>query len=103
MNLIMFCLYNGRTHNLTRLSLQVFEKPFQPFILGQKTFKACKNETKYLFYGEQEAEYGTSRGFHRAIKVMKLNFFNEWDPFELILGQLIKVKDLIKYFWPEKK
>ena len=54
---------NGRTHRLlTRLAVDKLLHPFQPFILGQKCFApkmAIKFGIPLIFYGEQEAEYGT--------------------------------------------
>ena len=54
---------NGRTHRLlTRLAVDKIFHPFQPFILGQKCFApkmAIKFSIPLIFYGEQEAEYGT--------------------------------------------
>ena len=54
---------NGKTHRLlTRLAVDNLLHPFQPFILGQKCFApkmAIKFNIPLIFYGEQEAEYGT--------------------------------------------
>ena len=54
---------NGKTHRLlTRLAFDNLLHPFQPFILGQKCFApkmAIKFNIPLIFYGEQEAEYGT--------------------------------------------
>ena len=54
---------NGKTHRLlTRLAVDKLLHPFQPFILGQKCFApkmAIKFNIPLIFYGEQEAEYGT--------------------------------------------
>ena len=54
---------NGKTHRLlTRLAVDKLFHPFQPFILGQKCFApkmAIKFNIPLIFYGEQEAEYGT--------------------------------------------
>ena len=54
---------NGRTHRLlTRLGVEKLFHPFQPFIIGQKCFcskMAIKFNIPLIFYGEQEAEYGT--------------------------------------------
>ena len=52
-----------QTHRLlTRLAVDKIFHPFQPFILGQKCFApkmAIKFNIPLIFYGEQEAEYGT--------------------------------------------
>lgn len=54
---------NGRVHRLlTRLAVDKLLHPFQPFIIGQKCFApkmAIKFKIPLIFYGEQEAEYGT--------------------------------------------
>ncbi len=61
---------NGKTHRLiTRLAVQNLLHPFQPFILGQKTFvaKMCaKFNIPLAFYGEMPGEYGTTEGVKAA-------------------------------------
>ena len=61
---------NGRAHRLiTRLAVQNLLHPFQPFILGQKTFvtKMCaKFNIPLAFYGEMPGEYGTTEGVKAA-------------------------------------
>lgn len=53
---------NGRVHRLlTRLAFTNLLHPFQPFILGQKTFApkmALKHGIKLVFYGESPGQYG---------------------------------------------
>ena len=53
---------NGRTHRiLTRLAVENLLHPFQPFIIGQKSFApkmAIKFNIPLIFYGESESEYG---------------------------------------------
>lgn len=53
---------NGRVHRLlTRLAFENLLHPFQPFILGQKTFApkmALKQGIKLVFYGESPGQYG---------------------------------------------
>jgi len=53
---------NGRIHRiLTRLAFVNLLHPFQPFILGQKTFApkmAMKHGIKLVFYGESPGQYG---------------------------------------------
>lgn len=53
---------NPRVHKLlTRLSVENLFHPFQPFILGQKSFApkiAAMMDIPLIFYGENEAEYG---------------------------------------------
>lgn len=57
---------NGRVHRLlTRLAVLNLLHPFQPFIIGQKTFvtKMCwQHDVPLAFYGEMPGEYGTSTG-----------------------------------------
>lgn len=55
---------NGKTHRLlTRNAFLHLLHPFQPFILGQKTY-AVKMATRFniplIFYGESPGEYGAS-------------------------------------------
>ncbi|MBI4064630.1 MAG: N-acetyl sugar amidotransferase [Elusimicrobia bacterium] len=53
---------NGRVHRiLTRLAVTNLFHPFQPFIVGQKSFPlkmAIKFNIKLIFYGEMPAQYG---------------------------------------------
>jgi N-acetyl sugar amidotransferase len=53
---------NGRVHRLlTRLAVINLLHPFQPFILGQKTFApkmALRHGIKLVFYGESPGQYG---------------------------------------------
>ena len=53
---------NGKIHRLlTRNATQNLLHPFQPFILGQKTFvakMAAKFDIPLIFYGEMPGEYG---------------------------------------------
>ncbi len=57
---------SGKTHRLlTRLAVLNLLHPFQPFILGQKTFvaKMCAMfNVPIAFYGEMPGEYGTTDG-----------------------------------------
>ena len=57
---------NGRTHRLiTKLAVENLLHPFQPFILGQKTYvaKMCAMfNIPLAFYGEMPGEYGSSEG-----------------------------------------
>ena len=96
---------NGRTHRLlTRLALEKLLHPFQPFILGQKTLAAKiakMYEIPLIFYGEQEAEYGTSLQKSSSAKVSETLFSTEKEYLNLSLGG-VKVNDLIKYFGLKK-
>jgi N-acetyl sugar amidotransferase len=53
---------NAKVHRLlTRLAVETIFHPFQPFIIGQKSFApkmAIQNKIPLVFYGENEAEYG---------------------------------------------
>ena len=53
---------NGKLHRLlTKLSFINLLHPFQPFIIGQRLIGptiAQKFGIKYVFYGENQAEYG---------------------------------------------
>ena len=55
---------NGKVRRiLTRLAVENLFHPFQPFIIGQKSFApklAQKLSIPLIFYGENEAEYGNS-------------------------------------------
>jgi N-acetyl sugar amidotransferase len=56
---------NGRVKRLlTRLAVENLFHPFQPFIIGQKSFApamALRMNIPLIFYGENEAEYGNPR------------------------------------------
>ncbi len=56
------CTPNGRIHRLlTRLAVENLFHPFQPFIIGQKSYApkmAALFNIPLVFYGENEAEYG---------------------------------------------
>ncbi|HJN37479.1 MAG TPA: N-acetyl sugar amidotransferase [Gammaproteobacteria bacterium] len=56
------CTPNAKTHRLlTRLALENLFHPFQPFMIGQKSFAPKMAELfgiQLIFYGENEAEYG---------------------------------------------
>lgn len=55
---------NGKVHRLlTKLAIKNLLHPFQTFIIGQKNLPvkiAIKYKIPLIFYGESEAEYGTS-------------------------------------------
>lgn len=56
------CTPNGQVHRLlTRLAVENLFHPFQPFIIGQKSYApkmAALFNIPLVFYGENEAEYG---------------------------------------------
>ncbi|MBI2067908.1 MAG: N-acetyl sugar amidotransferase [Deltaproteobacteria bacterium] len=60
---------NGRIHQLlTRNAVLNLLHPFQPFILGQKTFAtkmAVKFNLPLVFYGEAPGEYGANVSIHQ--------------------------------------
>jgi N-acetyl sugar amidotransferase len=91
---------NGKIHRLlTRNATINMLHPFQPFILGQKTFvakMAVKLDIPLIFYGEMPGEYGekvshkTSSYATKAEDVesegYKLDFFNGRDVRDVLLG-----------------
>ena len=60
------CTPNGKVHRyLTKRALINILHPFQPFILGQKSFvaqMAYKFNIPLIFYGETPSDYGTELG-----------------------------------------
>jgi N-acetyl sugar amidotransferase len=68
---------NGQVHRLlTRLAFVNLLHPFQPFILGQKTFApkmALKHGIKLVFYGETPGQYG------QRVSVERQSRFNDSD------------------------
>jgi len=65
---------NGRIHRLlTQNAFKNLLHPFQPFVLGQKTFAtkmAHKFNIKLIFYGENPGQYGSNTSIHEK----KFNF-----------------------------
>jgi hypothetical protein len=59
---------NGKIHRLlTRNAFINLLHPFQPFVLGQKTFAtkmAAKFNLKLIFYGENPGQYGANISIH---------------------------------------
>jgi N-acetyl sugar amidotransferase len=82
---------NGRVHRLlTRLSVLNLLHPFQPFIMGQKTFPpkmALQHGIKLVFYGEMPGQYG------ERVSVEKRRFGDEITSpgFQLGFGDLSKL------------
>ena len=70
---------NGRLHRtLTKLAFLNLLHPFQPFIIGQRLIGpkiAEKYGIKYIFYGENQAEYGNNILENKSEK-MKPDFFS---------------------------
>lgn len=99
---------NGRAHRLlTRLSVLNLLHPFQPFIIGQKTFvsKMCLlHDIPLAFYGEMPGEYGTTGGTNNADEKkfsskagsgFSLDMTGGKNELDLHLGG-VKVRDIIK-------
>ena len=92
---------NGRAHRLlTRLSVDNLLHPFQPFIIGQKSFvlkMALKMDIPLVFYGESDAEYGTGPQSRMDTPKRDLKFSTASEKNNLFFGG-ISYNDLIKYF-----
>ncbi|MEK9657129.1 MAG: N-acetyl sugar amidotransferase [bacterium] len=101
---------NGKTHRLlTRLATINMLHPFQPFIMGQKTYvkKMCAQfNIPLAFYGEMPGEYGNitksktagERTFNDAGHGFEKN---ETDPEKLFFGG-VSGEELIKKYKVEK-
>ena len=80
---------NGRLHRLlTKLAFENLLHPFQPFILGQRIIGpkiAKKFGIKYVFYGENQAEYGNNISENKNEK-MNNNFYSRDHNEELVFG-----------------
>ncbi|NTV29645.1 MAG: N-acetyl sugar amidotransferase [Candidatus Omnitrophica bacterium] len=99
---------NGKAHRLlTRLAVQNLLHPFQPFILGQKTFvtRMCvRFDIPLAFYGEMPGEYGTTDGLTKADEKkfsghagsgFSLDMLGDVDIMDLKLGGL-PIKEIIE-------
>lgn len=86
---------NPKIHRLlTRLAFENLLHPFQPFILGQKTFAlkmAAKFGIKLIMYGEMPGEYGTGISMNEA-KFRSTSTEKEGYSLDYSLGR--KTKDL---------
>ena len=91
---------NGKLHRtLTKLAFNNLLHPFQPFIIGQRLIGpniASKFGIKYVFYGENQAEYGNDIKDNEK-EVMKEEFYSEKNNEENLYGGLSK-KDILKQF-----
>lgn len=80
---------NGRVKRLmTRLAVENLFHPFQPFIIGQKSFApamALKMDIPLIFYGENEAEYGNPRQ-DTASALRDYSYFSSTDDSEIYFG-----------------
>lgn len=112
---------NGQVHRLlARNAFLNLLHPFQPFVLGQKTFAAkmaSKFNIKLIFYGENPGQYGANTsinekkfgfGKNTTAKGHRLDFLNAGEKYdEIYLGgtsvaeyleQGLTVQDLEPYF-----
>lgn len=91
---------NGLVHRLlTRLALENLFHPFQPFIIGQKSFvpkMALALGIPLVFYGENEAEYGNPKVDTESAK-RDWAYFTESDKSKIYLGG-VSLADLKKSY-----
>ena len=95
---------NPRMHRLiTRLAVENLFHPFQPFILGQKSYGpkiAAMLNIPLVFYGEDEAEYGNPiQDTSSAIR--DWSYFSSEDKSNICLGG-VSVQDLYDHFGVDK-
>ena len=87
---------NGKIHRLlTRLATENMFHPFQPFIIGQKSFApkmALLYNIPLVFYGEHEAEYGNPIADTFTAK-QDGSYFSAADKTKVFYGG-VSVKDL---------
>lgn len=87
---------NGKVHRLlTRLAVENLFHPFQPFIMGQKSFApkmALLYKIPLVFYGEQEAEYGSPLAGALSAK-QDWSYFTVADKSKIFFGG-VSIKDL---------
>jgi len=80
---------NGLVHRLlTRLSTENLYHPFQPFIVGQKSLApriAATMDIPLVFYGENEAEYGTPIDNQDSNR-RAWDYFSQSDKSEIYIG-----------------
>ena len=91
---------NGRVHRLlTRLAVENIFHPFQPFMIGQKSFApklAAKLNIPLVFFGENEGEYGNPIDDTRKA-TRSWDYFTTEDQSQVFLGGT-SVEDLQKEF-----
>jgi len=91
---------NGKTHRLlTRLAVENLFHPFQPFIIGQKSFApkmAVLLNIPLVFYGENEAEYGNPIEDINSAK-RHWSYFTAADKSKIFLGGT-SIKDLTGFY-----
>lgn len=87
---------NGQVHRLlTRLAVENLFHPFQPFIIGQKSFApkmALLYNIPLVFYGEHEAEYGNPIADASSAR-QDWSYFTAEDKSKIFFGG-VSVKDL---------
>lgn len=80
---------NGRVKRLlTRLAVENLFHPFQPFIIGQKSYgpqMAARMQIPLVFYGENEAEYGNPIDDNSTAK-RDYAYFTSADRSEIYIG-----------------
>src|SRR3989344_579165 len=80
---------NSRVHRLlTRLAVENLFHPFQPFIIGQKSFvpkMAVLLNIPLVFYGENEAEHGNPKGDSETPK-RDWKYFSVEDKSKIFIG-----------------
>jgi N-acetyl sugar amidotransferase len=91
---------NGKLHRiLTKLAFVNLCHPFQPFIIGQRIIGpkiANKFGVKYVFYGENQAEYGNDINDNKK-ETMDKKFFLEEKKIDILYGGISK-KEIIKNY-----
>ena len=73
---------------LTRLALENLFHPFQPFIIGQKSFApkiAAQMGIPLIFYGENEAEYGNPIADNTSAR-RDYSYFSENEPSKIYIS-----------------
>ncbi len=89
---------NGKLHRvLTKLAFTNLCHPFQPFIIGQKLIGpkiANKFGIKYVFYGENQAEYGNNIEDNKK-ETMDQKFFLDEKKTNILYGGVSK-ENIIK-------
>lgn len=93
------CTPNGLVHRLlTRLGLENLYHPFQPFIIGQKSFvpkMAATFNIPLVFYGENESEYGNPIADNKS-SIRDMSYFTRNDE-EIFLGG-VSISELKKNY-----
>lgn len=91
---------NGKLHRvLTKLAFINLCHPFQPFIIGQKLIGpkiANKFGIKYVFYGENQAEYGNNIDDNKK-ETMDQKFFLDEKKTNILYGGVSK-ENIIKNY-----